>query len=119
MPEVVEWVTLFHPEQHAYHRVPDHPAVIQDFQNRGWLTPEDSEERAKADAELLRGEELEDALKDAGLSRGGTVKEKQKRLADFRADQTHSEQVEPTDPHDPLTESTTTPEDTEGEQVNG
>jgi hypothetical protein len=116
MSEAVEWVTLFHPEQHAYHRVHNQPLEVQDFQNRGWLTPEDSEERAKADADLLRGEELEDALRDAGLSRSGTVKEKQKRLADFRADQTHSA-VEPTEPFDPLTESTTTTESNEGEQV--
>jgi hypothetical protein len=105
MPDVVEWVNLYNPSQQAWHRVPNHPVVIQDFQDRGWETPEDSAARAKDDASQLHGKELEDALDEAGLSKSGTVKEKQKRLAEHRA-----EQVTPT-------EESAIAEETEGEQV--
>jgi len=115
MPETVEWVTLYNPSQDAWHRVPDHPVVVQDFQDRGWETPEDSAARAEADAGQLRGKELEDALEQAGLSKGGTVKDKQARLADFRRDQAPVP-PEPTEPFDPQVEETPT-EETEGEQV--
>jgi hypothetical protein len=80
-------VNLYNPSQQAWHRVPNHPAVIQDFQDRGWETPEDSAARAEADAGQLHGQELEEALKAAGLPTGGKVAEKQQRLADFRAEQ--------------------------------
>ncbi len=85
--ETIEWVTLYNPSQQAWHRVPNHPVVIQDFQDRGWETPEDSAARAEADAAQLHGKELEDALRDAGLPTSGTVKQKQERLAEFRAEQ--------------------------------
>ena len=100
MPELIEWVELYNPTQQAWHRVPNHALVIQHFQDRGWETPEDSAARAEKDATQLRGQELEDALKAEGLPQSGTVKEKQARLAEKRA------------------ESATTPtEETEGEQV--
>jgi hypothetical protein len=99
MTEEIEWVTLYNPAQQAWHRVPKHPVVIQDFQDRGWETPEDSAARAEQDAALLHGKELEDALEAEGLSKGGTVAEKQARLAEKRA------------------ESATTTEETEGDQV--
>ena len=99
MPDEIGWVTLYNPTQDAWHRVPDKPIVIQDFQDRGWETPEDSAARAEQDANHLRGKELEDALDAEGLPRSGTVKEKQARLADKRA------------------ESAITPEENEGEQV--
>jgi hypothetical protein len=92
-------VNLYNPSQDAWHRVPNHPVVIQDFQDRGWETPEDSAARAEADAVHLRGKELEDALEAEGLSRGGTVAEKQARLAEKRA------------------ESATAKEENEGEKV--
>jgi hypothetical protein len=98
MTEEIEWVTLYNPSQQAWHRVPKHPVVIQDFQDRGWETPEDSSARAEQDAALLHGKELEDALEAEGLSKGGTVAEKQARLAEKRA------------------ESATTTEETEGDQ---
>jgi hypothetical protein len=79
-------VNLYNPSQDAWHRVPNHPLVIQDFQDRGWETPEDSAARAEVDTTQLRGKELEDALEAEGLSRGGTVAEKQARLAEKRAE---------------------------------
>lgn len=100
MPEPIEWVDLYNPTQQAWHRVPANALVIQDFQNRGWETPEDSAARAKQDATQLHGKELEDALEDAGLPRSGTVKEKQQRLAEKRAES-----------------ATTTEEGNEGEKV--
>ena len=105
MPTEPNWVNLYNPSQDAWHRVPDHPVVIQDFQDRGWETPADSAARAKADAGQLHGKELEDALDEAGLPKGGTVKEKQKRLAAHRA-----ESATPT-------EESAIAEETEGEQV--
>ena len=112
MTESTEWVTLYHPDQQAWHRVPDHPAVVQLFQDVGWETPEDSEARAARDASLLRGAELEDALEAAHLSKSGTVKAKQERLAAYRADLPVSD-VAPAEPHDPLTEGE--PTEDEGE----
>ena len=99
MPDEIGWVTLYNPTQDAWHRVPDKPIVIQDFQDRGWETPADSAARAKTDAAHLRGKELEDALEAEGLPRSGTIAEKQKRLAEKRA------------------EPATTNEENEGEQV--
>jgi hypothetical protein len=104
MPDETQWVNLYNPTQQVWHRVPDHPVVIQDFQDRGWETPEDSAARAKAEAIDLHGKELEDALDEAGLPKSGTVKEKQKRLAAHRAESTP-------------TEESAIAEETEGEQV--
>lgn len=115
MPEETQWVTLHNPSQGAWHRVPDNPAVIQDFQDRGWETPDESAARAEREAIDLRGAELEEALKEAGLSTSGKVAEKQQRLADFRSEQAPA--VDPTEPFDPLTEQDATTEENEGEQV--
>lgn len=98
-----QWINLYHPGQDAWHQVPDNPLVIQDFQDRGWETPEDSAARAEKDAALLRGKELEEALEAEGLPRSGTVAEKQARLAEKRAE-------------DERAESATTTEENEGEQ---
>lgn len=99
MPEPVNLVNLYNPTQDAWHQVPDDPIVIQDFQDRGWETPEDSAARAEKDATQLRGKELEDALEAEGLPKSGTVAEKQARLAEKRA------------------ESAITTEENEGEKV--
>jgi hypothetical protein len=116
MPEDTTWVTLYHPDQQAWHRVPDSPVVIQDFQDRGWETPDESAARFNADASQLHGKELEDALQEAGLPRSGTVKQKQARLAEHRQAQAPAE-PQPTEPYDPLTEVDETPTaQTEGEQ---
>lgn len=91
MPDEIQWVDLYHPEQQAWHRVPDNQRVIQHFRDHGWDTPEDSAKRAEEEAQQLRGRELDDALEQAGLSKSGTVKEKQARLAEAR--QRDSEQA--------------------------
>jgi hypothetical protein len=82
MPDESEWVHLYNPTQQAWHRVPDNAAVIQDFQDRGWETPDDSAARAEAEAAQLHGRALDEALDAAGLAKTGTVKEKQARLAE-------------------------------------
>jgi hypothetical protein len=104
MPETVEWVNLYNPTQQAWHRVPNHPVVIQDFQDRGWETPEDSAERAASEAETLRGRALVQALEDAGLPNTGTADEKRKALAEHAAKNDAEQGDVPT-------------EETEGEQV--
>lgn len=104
MPDAVEMIRLYNPTQQAWHDVPNHPAVIQDFQDRGWETPDDSAARAEREAIDLHGQELADALEEAGLPKGGTVKDKQARLAAHRA-----EAVTPTE--------SASAEDNEGEQV--
>jgi hypothetical protein len=91
MPEQVEWITLYHPGQQATHRVPDNPLVISHFIDRGWETPDDTAARVEAEAVGLHGKELNDRLDAAGLSKGGTVKEKQARLAEFEAAQEFAE----------------------------
>jgi len=84
------------------HRVPDNPGVVASYVGRGYELTDidgelasDSEEfavelakrNASADAEELRGKALDDALDDAGLSKSGTVADKQARLAEFNASQ--------------------------------
>jgi hypothetical protein len=107
-----EGVDLYHPGQQAWHKVPNNPAVIQDFRDRGWYTPEESaahaEEQAAARAKELKGKALDDALRDAGLPTSGTADEKRKALADHEAAQTPAAEGE---------QDTT--EDNEGAQPNG
>ena len=82
------------------HRVPD--GVVDFYAARDFEVTDipgdldsDSEEfaaalakrQANAEAEDLRGKALDDALDDAGLSKSGTVAEKQSRLAEFNASQ--------------------------------
>lgn len=85
MPDQVTWIDLYHPGQEAWHRVNDHPAVVQSFRDRGWETPEDIAERAGQEAEELKGKALDAALEDAGLAKSGSVDEKRARLAEFEA----------------------------------
>jgi hypothetical protein len=85
MPDQVEWIELYNPTVPAWHRVPNHPAVVQDFRDRGWETPEDIAARAGAEAEELKGKALDEALESAGLSKSGTADEKRERLADHEA----------------------------------
>ena len=85
MPDQVEWTELYHPTFATWHKVPDHPVVVQDFRDRGWETRADIEARAGEEAEELRGKALDKALEDAGLSKSGTVDEKRARLAEHEA----------------------------------
>lgn len=87
MPDEVTWVELYNPSIPGWHRVPDHPAVVQDFRDRGWETPDDIAARAGAEAEELRGKALDEALDDAGLSKSGTADEKRARLAEYETAQ--------------------------------
>jgi hypothetical protein len=96
MPETAEWVNLYNPSQQAWHRVPNHPAVVQDFQDRGWETPEESAERAAGEAEQLRGRALVQALEEAGLPNTGTADEKRKALAEHAAQQNQAAQADTT-----------------------
>jgi hypothetical protein len=109
MPDETPWVDLYNPDLRSWHRVPDNLAVIQHFQDRGWETPEESAERAAAEAEVLRGRALEKALDDAGLPKTGTADEKRKALAEHAAAQ--ALEIDPAD------QGATT--DNEGEQPNG
>ena len=86
MPEPIEWVSLYNPELRAWHRVPDSPDVLDDFEARGFETAEQSAARAEHEAEQLRGRELDKALDRAGLSKSGTVAQKQARLAEHAAE---------------------------------
>jgi hypothetical protein len=103
MPEAIEWVELYHPEQRVKHNVPNNPGVIDYFRDLGWYTPEESaahaEEEAAAHAEALKGKALDDALAEKGLPKTGTADEKRARLAELEA------------------ESATPTEENEGEQV--
>jgi hypothetical protein len=96
---MTEWKWLVHPEYEA-HRVPDNPGVLEMFEGRGWEVTDldgalDADSVEVADAVALasageqvaglRGKALNDALESAGLSRSGTVKEKQARLAEHEA----------------------------------
>lgn len=94
------WVWLISDINGLPHRVPE--AVVAFHAARGFQVTDidgdldsDSEEfaaelaqrQAAAEAEELRGKALDDALEDAGLSKSGTVAEKQSRLAEFNASQ--------------------------------
>jgi hypothetical protein len=85
MPDQVTWVDLYNPSIPGWHKVPDHPAVVQDFRDRGWETAADIAARAGAEAEELKGKALDEALEDAGLSKSGSVDEKRARLAEHEA----------------------------------
>ena len=97
---MTEWKWLVHAELGAAHKAPDNPGVIEWFESRGWEVTDlsgdltsDSDEVADAVALAqageqvagLRGKALNDALESAGLSRSGTVKQKQDRLAEHEA----------------------------------
>jgi hypothetical protein len=90
MPEAIEWVELYHPEQRVKHNVPNNPGVIDYFRDLGWYTPEESaahaEEQAAKDAEALKGKALDDALAEKGLPKTGTADEKRARLAELEAE---------------------------------
>ena len=105
-------VDLYNPTQQVWHKVPNHPAVIQDFRDRGWYTPEESAQRAEdeaaARAKELKGKALDDALEAAGLPKTGTADEKRKALAEHEAAQTPAAEGE---------QDTT--DGNEGEQPNG
>jgi hypothetical protein len=88
MPDPTPMVRLYNPTLQAWHDVPDHPVVVQDFQDKGWETPAESAARAEAEAAELHGKALNKALDQAGLSKSGTVAEKQARLAEYEAAQT-------------------------------
>lgn len=90
MPEPSDWVTLHHPEQQVSHRVPNTPAVIEDFRARGWVTVDEAAARAEEEAAKLRGHELDEALEAADLPTSGKVAEKQARLAEARAEQVNT-----------------------------
>lgn len=94
MPDEANWVTLYNPSQQATHRVPDLPGVVKDFRDRGWETPDDTTARVESEASELRGKALDDALEDAGLSKSGTVADKQQRLADHEAEQHEADLAE-------------------------
>lgn len=97
---MAEWKWLVHAEIGMAHRVQDNPGVLEWFESRGWEVTDlsgdltsDSDEVADAVALAqageqvagLRGKALNDALDDAGLSKSGTVKQKQDRLAEHEA----------------------------------
>ena len=91
------WVFMVHPETNGTTRVPDSPDVIEHYQARGWeqrpmpaeLDPDQPDkgwtvDQAKAadEAERLKGEALNEALKEKGLPRTGKADEKRARLAE-------------------------------------
>jgi len=95
------WKWLTHPDL-GVHRVPDNAGVVESFEGRSWQATDidgelasDSEEFADAlaarqatqDAEELKGKALDQALEEAGLSKSGTVADKQARLAEAKASQ--------------------------------
>lgn len=41
-PPDQKWVTLYHPQQGAVHRVPNNPVVVADFRTRGWILEDPS-----------------------------------------------------------------------------
>lgn len=82
---MTQWIDLYNPSVPGWHRVPNHPSVVQDFRDRGWETPDDTAARAGAEAEELKGKALDEALESAGLSKAGTADEKRTRLAEYEA----------------------------------
>ncbi len=83
MPDETVWAILHNPTTNGTHQVPNNPDVIADFQARGWETPDDATVRVAAEASDLHGKALDGALDSAGLSKSGTVAEKQARLAGY------------------------------------
>lgn len=86
MPELTVWVDLYNPDTRGWHRVPNSPDVLDYFGQLGFETAAQSAARAEAEASELRGRELDNALDRAGLSKSGTVKDKQARLAEHAAE---------------------------------
>jgi hypothetical protein len=108
---MTDWKWLVNADLNGAHRVPDNPGVVESFEARGWEvtdlsgdldadSPEVTDAVALAAAgeqvSGLRGKALNDALDEAGLSKTGTVKEKQARLAGLKAESatTTTEEVE-------------------------
>lgn len=87
MPDEVTWVELYNPSVPGWHKVPDHPAVVQSFRERGWETQGDIAARAGAEAEELKGKALDEALEAAGLAKSGSADDKRARLAEYEAAQ--------------------------------
>jgi hypothetical protein len=96
---MTDWKWLVHAEFGA-HKVPGNPGVVELFEGRGWEVTDldgnlDADSPEVADAAALasagehvsglRGQALNKALDDAGLSKSGTVREKQARLAGHEA----------------------------------
>jgi len=75
------------------HITSDDVIVVQDesvgyYQSTGqWVLDEAEAEAETPAAAELKGEALDDALRDAGLPLTGTADEKRKRLADFLAEE--------------------------------
>ena len=98
------WVWVISDVNGLPHRLPNDPSVIAAHVARGFeltdlpgdLNSDDEEfvvalgaRRAAKDAEELRGKELDAALEAADLSKSGTVKDKQQRLAEHQAASTN------------------------------
>ena len=94
------WVWLISDVNGLPHRVDNNPVTIGSLVARGFeltdlpgdLNSDDeeflaalAERQALKDAEELRGKALNQALEDAGLSKSGSVEEKQQRLAAHQA----------------------------------
>jgi hypothetical protein len=94
------WVWLVSGVNGLPHRAPDDQGAIEPLVARGFTVTDlpgewnsDDEEFIAALAKLqavdqaadLKGKALDEALDDAGLSKSGTVAEKQARLAEFNA----------------------------------
>ena len=92
------WQYLTHPDlPDTGHLVPDNAGVVEGFEAHGWVraeTPEDllpdqpdkgwtvDQAKAAEEAERLKGEALDEALKEKGLPRTGKADEKRARLAE-------------------------------------
>lgn len=103
------WVYMRHSETSGAQLAPDSPDVIRGFEDRGWvqyamppeLDPDAPNtggteavavpvetERVLSDEQVeeLRGQALDEALDEAGLSKAGTVAEKRARLKEHEAE---------------------------------
>lgn len=92
------WQYMVHPDiEGSSTQVPDLPDVIAWHEARGWVCAETPEEllpdqpdkgwtvdqaKAAEEAERLKGEALDEALKEKGLPRTGKADEKRARLAE-------------------------------------
>lgn len=91
------WQYMVHPEIDGSQLVPDLPDVVAWQEARGWVCAETPVEldpdapdkgwtleqvKAAAEAERLKGEALDEALKEKGLPRTGKADEKRARLAE-------------------------------------
>lgn len=101
------WVYMRHPDIDGQTLIPDSPDVIAFHESRGWerhvlpveLDPDavnsgavfeplaETERILHQDEALeLKGEALDEALEEAGLSKSGTADEKRARLAEHMAE---------------------------------